>query len=422
MKAFRRYWLGWLLALFPLLLAGQNVAVFPQDYAMEMYFRFYLADCGPDEIRCVWLANNDIQTGWKMTLNLRTGSVETVRDGYDATRVAEHPNPGELTAEKIAVLRHVLDSPPPTQEAFPIAQCVLIAHQVGAQVKIWQYNRVNPPPLVKELYDLSGGYISLGEADVRDSLSLTADETQKFAGYARPWTVPRVLAWYQQAKNADDRKFWAHVLAVSGDPRAALALEKNLGQGDQSADLREMASYFFGESATKDRITPADAQRWFHDHHPRLEAQAAILSGLPPPSLPIAEPNCPEVAYHEIASPHDDYTEATVTTDRAGLAHITLQRAVPVQHDFQLSGTLIAQLRQLLADGKFFTATEPTAPPSPTGGTTELSVTADGRKRTIHQAWAADFAPVRAYVSQLVFLTAAGSGTPVAPPSAVTNP
>jgi hypothetical protein len=417
MNAFRAYWLGCLLAILPVSLAGQNVAVFPQDYAMEMYFRFYLADCGSDEIRCVWFANNDLQTGWKMTLNLHSGSVETVRDGYDATRVAEHPNPGELTAEKTAALRHILDSPPPTQEVFPLEQCLLIAQRVGAQVKIWQYNRVNPPPLVKQLYDLSGGYISLGEADVRDSLSLTADETEKFAGYARPWTVPRVLAWYQQAKNADDRKFWAHVLAVSGDPRAALALGKNLGQGDQSADLREMASYFFGESAIKDRITPADAQKWFQENRPRLAAQAAILSGQPPPSLPAAGPNCPEVAYHEVASPHDDYTEATVTIDRAGLAHITLQRAVPVQRDFQLSGTLIAQLRKLLDDGKFFTAAEPAAPPASALDRTELTIAVNGQKRTIHATWATDFAPVRAFVAQLTFLTAASVDQVLANPS-----
>jgi hypothetical protein len=65
------------------------------------------------------------------------------------------------------------------------------------------------------------------------------------------------------------------------------------------------------------------------------------------------------------------------------------------------------QLRKLLADGTFFSAAEPPAPSSPYSSTTELTIAADGQKRTVHQTWAPDFAPLRAYVSQLIFLTAA---------------
>jgi hypothetical protein len=340
-------------------------------------------------------------------VDLRNGSVETRRDTYDAALEKERPTPGELKADKITAIQQLLTTLPPTQEAFPMPQCVFIAHRVGMDVQIAQYNRVNPPPFVKQFYDLSDGYISLGEADVRDLISLTADETEKLAGFARPWSVPRVLEWYQQAKSADDRKFWAHVLAVSGDPRAALALEKNLGQGDNSADLRELASYFFDKSAAKNEQTLADAQKWFKDHRPRLEAQAAILSGQPPPALPAADPNCPEISYHEITSSHAGYTDAAVTINRSGLAHITIKVSLPYERDFQLSAELIVQLRKLLADGTFFSAAEPPAPSSPYSSTTELTIAADGQKRTVHQTWAPDFAPLRAYVSQLIFLTAA---------------
>lgn len=405
---------GWwvcLLAISAPPVAAQRVAVFPQDYAMEMYFRFYLADGGPDEIRCVWFPQNDLQIGWKMTVNLRTGSVEILRDVYDPVRVAEHPNPGVLKADKIAAVREILAQLPPAQAMFPLAQCVLVAHDDGARMQVAQYNRVNPPALIQQLYELCGGNFSFGEADVRDALGLTADETEKYAARARPWSVPRVLDWYRQANNAADRKFWAHVLSVSGDPRAALELEKNLGQGDNSADLREMASYFFGQSAIQNRVTLAEAQAWFQTNRPRLEAQAAILSGQSPPAPPTLAPNCPEVVYHEIPVPHGGYDEATVTIDRTGQAHITLKRAVPLQRDFQLSVELIQQLRKLLSDNDFFTATEPKAPASPTMDAIELTVTADGQKRTIRQTWAPNFAPVSAYLAQLVFLTSA-SATP----------
>ncbi len=405
MKIFRVFWLGLLLAASALPLAAQNVAIYQQDYAMEMYFRFFLADCRPDEIRCVWFPNNDLQIGWRMIIDLRTGSVETVRDTHDAARVNKHPSPGELNVDKIAALRQILTALPPTQEAFPMRQCVLVAHHVGVPVQITQYNRVNPPPIVQQLYDLGDGYISLGEADLRDMIGLTADETEKLAGFSRPWSVSRVLDWYRQAKNADDRKFWAHVLAVSGDPRAALALEKNLGQGDASTDLRDLASYFFDKSSVKNQQTLADAQKWFAANHPRLEAQAAILSGQPPPALPAADPNCPEVIYHENPGSHAAYDEATVTLDRAGLARIVLKRTVSVERDFQLSAELIVALRKLLTDNKFFTAAEPPASSTPYPSTAELSISADGQKRTIHQTWAPDFYPVRLYFSQLVFLT-----------------
>ncbi|HTB63577.1 MAG TPA: hypothetical protein VK737_08310, partial [Opitutales bacterium] len=187
-----------------------------------------------------------------------------------------------------------------------------------------------------------------------------------------------------------------------------LALEKNLGQGDNSATLFDIASYFMEKSASLHPVTFADAQKWYQDNHPHLEAQAAILSGQPAPATPSVAPNCPEVTYHITGNPTISYSAATVTIDHTGLAHIAVQRAAPLTRDFPLSSELIAALRKIVADNNFFTAPEP-APAANSDLSTQLTIAFAGRQRTIHQPWLPEFAPVRAYVEQLIFLAIASA-------------
>jgi len=383
---------------------------------MQMYFRFYLDDCGPDEIRCVWFGQKDVHSGMITTVELRQGGVDTAREVNDATAYIPHFL-GHLDPAQIAALRSFFSPPPPSQDVFPMGESVFVAHREGGTVQVAQYNRVVPPPLVRRLFDLAKSDIALGEPDVGSAISLRVDELDRLTSHPRPWTVPRMLDWYAQAATPTDRQFWAHILTVSGDPRAALALEKNLGQGDNSASLREMASDFFGHSYDKDKQTLADARQWFKDNHPRLEAQAAILNGKTPPALP-ATPPCPDVTFHEIPGPHANYDEATVTLDRSGLAHIAIKQKSPLGRDFVLGSELAAHLSQLVTDGKFFTAAEPPAPTASATGSTELTIAFDGQKRTVHQVWAPDFAPLRDYFSELIFLTLLDAGanpTPATP-------
>jgi hypothetical protein len=414
-----------LLALRPAPLAAQiGVSEIPRPDAMQMRFLFYLEDCGPDEVRCVWFHNHSLNVGLKMTLDLRRGSVATEREVVDWATQGGEPPAGQLDAAQISEVRQIIAQLPPSQDAFAMAECLLLAHREGGKVGISQYNLVTPPPFVSHLYALAKAYIVLGEPDIRDDISPTVDELDRLAPFPRPWSVPRVLNWYGQANTPAERKFWAHVLAVSGDPRAALVLELNLGQGDNSADLREFASYFLGKSYAKDKQTLADAQQWYKENHARLVAQASILSGLPLPALPDA-PVCPEVTFHDIAGPNAEYVEATVTIDRAGLAHISIKGKVPVERDFPLGHELVFDLRQVVADAKFFTTSEPPEPVSPAKGKSELTVAFDGQKRTIHQVWGQDFAALRAYVTELIYLTLASTKatpSPTPPPAAPAGP
>lgn len=64
---------------------------------------------------------------------------------------------------------------------------------------------------------------------------------EELKDYPRPWTVPKVLAWYEEAKDGKIRAHLLWVLAASRDPRAALALGNALD--DESLDVRMAATY-----------------------------------------------------------------------------------------------------------------------------------------------------------------------------------
>jgi len=280
--------LGWLLVLLPSPVRAQiAISEIPQDSAMEQHFRTFLNGCAPDEIRCVWFNNNSVQVGMVLTLNLHDGSVATRRDVVDWAVQNSQNTPGALSADNIAEIKKLIATLPASQDIFPFAECVLLAEHSGPTVKVYQYNRINPPLAIQHIYDIAHASIAFGEPDVRDNVTLTMGQTSAYSTFSRPWSVPGVLNWYQQAKTADDRKFWAHVLAASADPRAALALEKNLGQGDNSADPVDLIYFFDHLQALKSHPTLADAQKWLKDNHPRLAAQAALLS---PPPNPIPMP------------------------------------------------------------------------------------------------------------------------------------
>jgi hypothetical protein len=64
---------------------------------------------------------------------------------------------------------------------------------------------------------------------------------EELKDYQRPWTMTKVLAWYEETKDGKIRAHLLWVLAVSRDPRAALALGNALGDG--SLDVRVAATY-----------------------------------------------------------------------------------------------------------------------------------------------------------------------------------
>ncbi len=286
-------WLG-IAATAPALRGGSYI-VLPKDAEREAYFRAYLAACGPNEVRCVWFLNNDIGAGMKMTLNLQNGAVDTARDVFEFAEENQLHVPGKLSPSDLAAVRQIIATLPPSQDIFPMAACVCLAAQVDGKVKTFQYNLIAPPAPILRLYKLGGGNFISGEPDLRDEVTLTSDQVDKYRTFSRPWPLPRVLEWYQQAKDADARKFWAHVLAASCDPRAALALAPNLGQGDQSADVADFCEFFSNPDGDKNKQTLAAAQQWLADNHTTLAAKAALLSGLPAPAetKPVSAPAAP---------------------------------------------------------------------------------------------------------------------------------
>jgi hypothetical protein len=64
---------------------------------------------------------------------------------------------------------------------------------------------------------------------------------EELKNYPRPWTVAKVLAWYDKAEDGKIRAHLLWVLAASRDPRAALALGNALN--DDSLDVRVAATY-----------------------------------------------------------------------------------------------------------------------------------------------------------------------------------
>jgi hypothetical protein len=99
--------------------------------------------------------------------------------------------------------------------------------------------------------------------------------------YPRPWTVSKVLAWYQETKDAKTRAHLLWVLAVSRDPRAALALGHALDE--HSLEVRIAAIYGLQDYFMKIVILGgteqhADAVReWWEKNRESIEQEVERL-------------------------------------------------------------------------------------------------------------------------------------------------
>jgi hypothetical protein len=63
----------------------------------------------------------------------------------------------------------------------------------------------------------------------------------KLSSYPHPWTVSKLLQWYAAPQKPEDRAYLARLLALSRDPRAAIALGESLESED--FDIRIAACY-----------------------------------------------------------------------------------------------------------------------------------------------------------------------------------
>lgn len=100
--------------------------------------------------------------------------------------------------------------------------------------------------------------------------------------YERPWTVEKVLKWYQNSKNEKERASFLRVLAVSRDVRAAIVLGNALE--DESLDVRISAVYglmdYFVEIATSGGSEQhfIYVKQWWEKNKERLQKEAKKLN------------------------------------------------------------------------------------------------------------------------------------------------
>ena len=104
---------------------------------------------------------------------------------------------------------------------------------------------------------------------------------EKLKNYSQPFTVPKVISWYSEAKDGKIRAALLRVLAVSRDPRAALVLGSSLK--DDSLDVRVAATYglmdYFLPSlvggGTEQHMFAV--QEWWEKNRERLEKEAKCV-------------------------------------------------------------------------------------------------------------------------------------------------
>lgn len=101
---------------------------------------------------------------------------------------------------------------------------------------------------------------------------------ERLKDYPQPFTVPKVISWYGEAKDKKIRASLLRVLAASRDPRAALVLGNSLK--DDSLDVRVAATYGLMDYFLPSIINGGTeqhmlaVQEWWENNRERLEKEA----------------------------------------------------------------------------------------------------------------------------------------------------
>jgi HEAT repeat protein len=111
---------------------------------------------------------------------------------------------------------------------------------------------------------------------------------ERLKNYSQPFTVPKVISWYLEAKDEKIRAAFLRVLAVSRDPRAALILGN--ARKDDSLDVAFAAMYglrdYFlpsiGTGGTEQQIIAV--QQWWEKNRERLEMETKGVESKATPS------------------------------------------------------------------------------------------------------------------------------------------
>lgn len=138
-------------------------------------------------------------------------------------------------------------------------------------------------PLGQQVQEPNGSWRTPAYGDSR--LEAAA---RRLALYARPWTVPKVLAWYEQEADAQTRADLLRVLAASRDPRAGLAIGAALK--DAALEVRVEATeglmdYFLGYAVGGGtEFQMQEVERWWKKNLGRLKQEAERLVGTAQPN------------------------------------------------------------------------------------------------------------------------------------------
>jgi hypothetical protein len=144
-----------LMALVPQLLRAAD------DVDGTKHFQEYLAQCGTNEIRCVWFLQDKPNVGMVMTLNLQQESVYTVREVYNWA--LQNSETRKLTHPQVLSLQKISGELPPSDSTAEFARAVSVSVRRGGKVDVFRYNRQHAPAVIQRIYDIGGGYFYDGK-------------------------------------------------------------------------------------------------------------------------------------------------------------------------------------------------------------------------------------------------------------------
>jgi hypothetical protein len=125
------------------------------------HFQEHLAQCGTNEIRCVWFSQDKPNVGMVMTLDLQHESVFTVREVYNwALQCFETHN---LTHPQVLSLQKISGELPPSDPAAEFGKTVSVSLRRGGKVEVFHYSRQHAPSVIQRIYDIGGGYFYDGK-------------------------------------------------------------------------------------------------------------------------------------------------------------------------------------------------------------------------------------------------------------------
>ena len=126
------------------------------ESSAKQHFSDYLNSCGTNEVRCLWFLQDDPRVGMLMTIRLDEKKVDTVRDVYNwAEQGAKTRLLDEYQVDK---LQQIIGHLPPPDNNGQYSSSVFVSMWEGNTAKVFQYDRRNAPAVIRQIFDIGGGY------------------------------------------------------------------------------------------------------------------------------------------------------------------------------------------------------------------------------------------------------------------------